>query len=234
MAASVEIQRVFGTIAPSPSLENRRDSSERTHYHARVDKIICVGKNYREHALELGDAVPEKPVLFLKPPSVAFHAASRGERVLVPLPVNRGSVHHECEIVVRLGPGGAIDAVTLGLDMTLRDLQQQLKKNGHPWEIAKVFPGSAVIGPWIAGAEVDSFRRQKFTLSIDGTVRQTGHEGQMTLTPEECVAHAAAHFPLRPGDVLFTGTPAGVGPVAKGQRAELAWGETVLMTVEWE
>src|SRR5687767_5843679 len=101
-----------------------------------MDKIICVGKNYREHARELGDAVPDKPVLFLKPPSVAMSIAGVGDSVMAPLPRDRGAVHHECEIVVRLGRGGsnlsladahaAIDAWTLGLDMTLRDVQQKL------------------------------------------------------------------------------------------------------------
>ncbi len=209
-----------------------------------MDKIICVGKNYREHAIELGDAVPEKPVLFLKPPGICVRVDAPGGIARVPLPLDRGVVHHECEIVVRLGRGGsnltiadaeeAIDAVTLGLDMTLRELQNRLKKQGHPWEIAKVFAGSAILGPWLIGREADVARKQSFTLKIDGTARQTGHEGQMTLTPAECVAYASEHFPLFPGDVVFTGTPAGVGPVTRGTHAELSWGETLLARVEWE
>ena len=208
-----------------------------------MDKIICVGKNYPEHALELGDAVPEKPVLFLKPPSVAFRVHERGGTVRVPLPTGRGIVHHECEIVVRLGRGGsalslgeagaAIDAVTLGLDMTLREVQQKLKKLGQPWEIAKVFPGSAVIGPWLEGDEARAFASQPFSIAVDGTVRQTGQESQMTLSPAACVAYASEFFELRPGDVLFTGTPAGVGAVTPGQTAELRWGNTVLARVAW-
>ena len=208
-----------------------------------MDKIICVGKNYREHALELGDAIPEKPVLFLKPPSVLVSIAALGDAATAPLPRDRGSVHHECEIVVRLGFGGsnlaladaerAIDAWTLGLDMTLRDVQNQLKKAGHPWEIGKVFPGSAVLGPWLTGHIAETARRQSFSLRIAGTTRQTGHEGQMTLSPAECVAYASQYFPLRPGDVIFTGTPAGVGPVAPGDEAELLWGEQLLARVRW-
>jgi 2-keto-4-pentenoate hydratase/2-oxohepta-3-ene-1,7-dioic acid hydratase in catechol pathway len=208
-----------------------------------MDKIICVGKNYREHARELGDAVPEKPVLFLKPPSVAVMIAALGEAATAPLPRDRGSVHHECEIVVRLGFGGsnlslddakaAIDGWTLGLDMTLRDVQQKLKAAGHPWEVGKVFPASAVIGPWLTGHIAETARRQSFSLRIGGTVRQTGHESQMTLSPAECVAYASQHFPLRPGDALFTGTPAGVGAVSPGDEAELLWGEQVLARVRW-
>ena len=93
-----------------------------------MDKLICVGKNYLDHALELGDAVPEKPVLFLKPPSASICVNQQGESVQVMLPKGRGSVHHECEILVRLDENGSIGAVTLGLDMTLRDLQAELKK----------------------------------------------------------------------------------------------------------
>lgn len=208
-----------------------------------MDKIICVGKNYRDHALELGDAIPEKPVLFLKPPSVLVSIARLGDAATAPLPRERGAVHHECEIVVRLGFGGsnlsledaerAIDGWTLGLDMTLRDVQAKLKKAGHPWEIGKVFPGSAVLGPWLTGHVAETARRQSFSLRIGGTVRQTGHEGQMTLSPAECVQYASQHFPLRPGDAVFTGTPAGVGPVEPGDEAELVWGEQVLARVRW-
>ena len=114
-----------------------------------MDKVICIGKNYLEHAQELGDAVPEKPVIFFKPPSCVVQADVEGQTLEVLLPADRGSVHHECEIVCRIGLNGQIDAVTLGLDMTLRDLQATLKKNGHPWEISKVFSGSALLGPWI-------------------------------------------------------------------------------------
>ena len=131
-----------------------------------MDKLVCIGKNYLDHAKEmakdLGDAVPDRPVLFLKPPSV-LHQVLSSAPLKLDLPVGAGAVHHECEIVLRLNRSGfrmnlaeaqsAIGWVSLGLDMTLRDRQTELKKNGHPWEVSKVFPGSAVVGPWLATPE---------------------------------------------------------------------------------
>ncbi len=191
------------------------------------DKIICIGKNYLDHARELGDAVPEKPVLFLKPASacVELPPDEAGEDPPeVALPHGRGEIHHEAEIVARLDAHGRITAVTLGLDLTLRELQARLKKAGHPWEISKAFPNSAIVGPWIPAAEFPDFLDLPFTLAIDGKVVQSGTGSQMRLKPAECAAYAAEHFALRDGDLLFTGTPAGVGPVRAGQTATLEWG----------
>jgi acylpyruvate hydrolase len=128
-----------------------------------MDKIICIGKNYLEHAKEMSkygdDYIPEKPVIFFKPPSTLHQASETGSTLKATHPQNHGQVHHECEIVLRVNrdcykitPKDAIhyfDAVTLGLDMTLRDLQGELKKNGQPWERAKSFKDSSLIGPWI-------------------------------------------------------------------------------------
>ena len=201
-----------------------------------MDKIVCIGKNYREHAKELGDAVPEKPVLFLKPPSVLGIANNRLE---AKLPTGVGSIHHECEIVLKLSRGGyrmteaeaahAIEAVTLGLDMTLRDRQAVLKKNGHPWTTAKVFPDSAIAGPW---RPLSGLRATPFTFHLDGQCRQTGVASDMSFSPEQCIAYASEFFPLCPGDLLFTGTPAGVGEVKPGQTAILKWGE-IEYSVVW-
>ncbi|MFM8313944.1 MAG: fumarylacetoacetate hydrolase family protein, partial [Deltaproteobacteria bacterium] len=136
-----------------------------------MDKIVCVGKNYIEHAKELGDQVPEKPVLFLKPPSVLKQAHSR-ESLDVFIPTDQGSVHHECEIVIRLKKGGfrltemeaekCIGKVSVGLDMTLRDKQAALKKAGSPWTTAKVFPDSAIVGPWVAVDDFPNFLETPF------------------------------------------------------------------------
>ena len=193
-----------------------------------MDKIICVGKNYLEHAQELGDAVPEKPVLFLKPPSVLVQVKSEGG-----MPRDRGSVHHECEVVLRLTVEGRFDAVTLGLDMTLRDLQSELKKKGHPWEMGKVFKGSALLGPWI---ELDAFAgllETDFSFSLDGQTRQRGRACDMRMAPQQCIDYAREYFPICAGDALFTGTPAGVGPVRVGQKGELRWGDRALFSVQW-
>jgi 2-keto-4-pentenoate hydratase/2-oxohepta-3-ene-1,7-dioic acid hydratase in catechol pathway len=199
-----------------------------------MDKIICVGKNYLEHAKELGDKIPEKPVLFLKPPSVLKQAQKNGETIQALLPAGQGSVHHECEIVVQLKGGGyrldaarakeAIGAVTLGLDMTLRDLQATLKKNGHPWTTAKVFPDSALIGPWQSVETFPKYSDEVFSFSIDGEKKQAASARDMMMGIPECIAFISEHFPLCPGDVLFTGTPKGVGPVSNGQRGELKYG----------
>jgi 2-keto-4-pentenoate hydratase/2-oxohepta-3-ene-1,7-dioic acid hydratase in catechol pathway len=196
-----------------------------------MDKIICVGKNYAEHAKELGDVVPEKPVLFLKPPSV-LREAKHGERISAWYPAGRGSFHHECEIVLRLGEGGKISAVTVGLDMTLRDLQGQLKKQGHPWTVAKVFRDAAIVGPWVSVADFPRWQETPFSLAIAGKVRQRGSAAEMILEPAACVSYIAEWFPLCAGDLVFTGTPAGVGPVAKGETAELQWGD-IRCSVAW-
>ena len=127
----------------------------------------------------------------------------------------------------------SMDAVTLGLDMTLRDVQSRIKKAGGPWEISKIFPGSAVVGPWISLAEFPEFAETEFTFSVNGQVRQKGRASQMTLSPVECIAYASEYFPLCPGDLVFTGTPAGVGPVLKNDHAELKWADRLTYQVNW-
>jgi 2-keto-4-pentenoate hydratase/2-oxohepta-3-ene-1,7-dioic acid hydratase in catechol pathway len=199
-----------------------------------VDKIVCVGKNYKEHAKELGDAVPDMPVLFLKPSSILRAVASNDDSTDISLPKNLGSVHYETEIVLRLSKGGfqlelkeaekCIGAVTLGLDMTLRDLQATQKKGGHPWTTSKVFPDAAVVGPWVRVQEFPDYLSQRFALAIDDKVCQTGIGSEMSLSPAQCVAYISQFFPLCPGDLIFTGTPAGVGPVISGQKGQLSWG----------
>ncbi len=210
-----------------------------------MDKIICLGKNYLEHAKELGDAVPEKPVLFLKPPSVLRAVESVGATLVATLPPNgrQGSCHHECEIVVKIKNGGyqiplsqageQIAAVTLGLDMTLRDLQSQLKKNGHPWEISKVFPDSAIIGPWQPPVLFSDYETRQFQFELNGKRKQQAAAKDMSMKIAEAIAHASQFFTLCPGDLLFTGTPAGVGSVQAGDRARLSWGE-IHYEVVWQ
>ncbi len=201
-----------------------------------MDKIICVGKNYLEHAKELGDAVPDSPVLFIKPPSASIQATEaplKGQILDVQLPQGRGSVHHECEIVLRLNLNGIPDAVTLGLDLTLRDLQSELKKKGHPWEVAKVFRHSAVLGPWIELSQFPQYLEQKFEFLLNGVVKQVGCGKDMRYSPDACLEYARKCFPLCEGDLLFTGTPAGVGPVERGQTSSLLWGDHLEMSVRF-
>jgi 2-keto-4-pentenoate hydratase/2-oxohepta-3-ene-1,7-dioic acid hydratase in catechol pathway len=172
--------------------------------------------------LELGDKPVEKPVIFLKPPSVLKQASNWGETVLAAL--TEEDTHYECEIVLRINADGyrlsiseaenIIDCYTVGLDMTLRGKQAQLKKDGHPWEVSKVFPDSAIIGPWIA-KENNVFYEVPFQFMLDGVVRQNASGADMLFRPAQLVNLASHSFHLRKGDVLFTGTPAGVGSVNK-------------------
>jgi len=189
-----------------------------------MEKFICVGKNYIEHAKELGEAVPDKPVLFLKPPSSSC-VVGEGELGKVTLPKNRGMVHYECEIILRLNAKAQIEAVSLGLDMTLRDAQMELKKQGHPWELAKVFKDSAVVGPWIPIASFSDYLDEPFTFSLEGVLRQNARGREMRTSPQACLEFAREVFPIVAGDILFTGTPVGVGAVVAGQKGEVCWGD---------
>lgn len=209
----------------------------------QMDKIICVGKNYADHAAELGDIHPEKPVLFLKPPSVLRIADARKDQSLsLTLPTHSQQIHHEIELVFRIDQGGyqmtleqaeqALGAVTVGLDMTLRDLQLAAKKNGTPWTTGKVFIDAAVIGPWIGIAEFPNYLSEPFTLTINGKQVQQAFGRQMSHSPAECLAYVSQFFPVCAGDILFTGTPAGVGSVEIGDKALLNFGP-IRYGVEW-
>jgi 2-keto-4-pentenoate hydratase/2-oxohepta-3-ene-1,7-dioic acid hydratase in catechol pathway len=114
---------------------------------------------------------------------------------------------------------------TLGLDMTLRERQATLKKQGHPWETAKVFEHAAIIGSWLPAARYAEFREQPFRFELDGVLKQRGLLSQMTYGPQQCIDYMAEYFPLRENDLIFTGTPAGVGPVLMGQLGRLSWAD---------
>ena len=194
-----------------------------------MDKIVCFGKNYVEHARELGDAIPKEPVIFLKPPSVLKEARGAplgklSEITDVRLPQAQGEVHHECEIVFRLGNALKPEAVTVGLDLTLRGLQNTLKQAGHPWTIAKVFKDAAVVVPWVSVEYFPEWRETPFEMELGQKVVQRGTAREMSFQIEELIEQARAYFPLCEGDLLFTGTPAGVGPLLPGQEAELRFG----------
>jgi len=199
------------------------------------DKIICVGKNYIEHAKELGDKIPDAPVIFLKPPSVLRQAVNWNEKLSLSLPNIKSDLHYECEVVLQLQKGGymmtpeeaesAIGSVSLGLDMTLRTLQAQLKKDGHPWTISKVFINSATVGPWINIHTFPDYMTTEFSLLINNQIKQKAIPNIMTLKPIELVVYISKFFPLCVGDLIFTGTPAGAGAIHPGDTAQLAWGK---------
>jgi 2-keto-4-pentenoate hydratase/2-oxohepta-3-ene-1,7-dioic acid hydratase in catechol pathway len=188
-----------------------------------VGKIVCVGRNYAAHAAELGNPVPERPLLFVKPPSAAVDF----EPVLC-IPTDAGSVHHEIEIALLVGrelkdatpeqAQAAIAGIGLGLDLTLRELQDVLKAKGHPWEIAKGFDGACALGPFVPPDPALDLGALELRLSVNGRRRQAGSSAQMLTPILALLCLASRHFSLWPGDVLLTGTPSGVGPLKPGDR----------------
>ena len=185
-----------------------------------MDKIVCFGKNYQDHMLELGDKPVSKPVIFLKPPSVLKQCANWGGTVNATL--TDSETHYECELVIKLSSGGykmttseaksSICAYTIGLDMTLRVEQAKLKAAGHPWTTGKVFPDAAIIGPWIETSSLD-FLDLDFTFTLDNELKQKSSGHKMIFNPIDLIVYASNYFPLCEGDILFTGTPSGVGMV---------------------
>ncbi len=186
-----------------------------------IDKIVCFGKNYIEHMTELGDEKVEKPVIFLKPGSVVTKCEKWGD--LIDITFEDDHVHYECELILKLKKGGyrlslmdAIECIgwySVGLDLTLRDIQSKLKKNGHPWTIGKVFPHSAIIGPWVMVDDYEDLLQAQFTLYVNNELKQQGLALNMLMSIAELIQYASAHFPLCVGDILFTGTPKGVGEI---------------------
>ena len=193
-----------------------------------MDKIVCFGKNYQDHMQELGDKPVSAPVIFLKPSSILKQCKNWDETVNVVL--TEKETHYECELVLRLKNGGykmtldqansAIDAYTVGLDMTLRLEQTKLKANGHPWTVAKVFPDSCIIGPWIETKD-NKFMDDEFKFTLDQQLKQASLGQNMLFKPTDLIMYASSFFPLCAGDILFTGTPSGVGAVHDNSKGVL-------------
>ena len=183
-------------------------------------KIICIGRNYAEHAKELNNAVSASPVVFLKPKSSLLQGTT------FYYPEFTKDLHYECEVVVKICKNGKhikekfaknyYQQITVGIDFTARDLQQQQKEKGLPWEIAKAFDGSAVVGKFIdIPADVQAIN---FSLHKNNLLVQEGHTKDMLFTIDHIIAYVSQYFSLHTGDLIFTGTPAGVGPVAIGDQ----------------
>lgn len=186
-----------------------------------MDKIICLGKNYSQHTLEMKEVAPERPVLFIKPASVLVEPKNKGELLL---PWERGLIHHECEIVFKLYKKNII-GLALGLDLTLRDVQQKLKASGHPWEIAKTFKNSAIITPFKALRDFpQDWQATPFSLKVNGEIRQSGKLNEALLDANQIIHYVDEFFPILDGDLIFTGTPQGVGPLNLGDLVELSFG----------
>ncbi|MEN9891240.1 MAG: hypothetical protein RLY78_1535 [Pseudomonadota bacterium] len=196
-----------------------------------VHRIYCVGRNYAEHAQEMGHSGREAPFFFMKPADAVLPVAD-GACGRMAMPPLTQDLHHEVELVAALGRGGrdipveqALDHVwgwAIGLDMTRRDLQADAKRQGRPWCIAKGFDQSAPIGPLHPRQRVGDLTRGAIGLSVDGQPRQSGDLAQMIWSVAETIAALSRAWTLQPGDLIMTGTPAGVGAVRAGQRMQAA------------
>jgi acylpyruvate hydrolase len=190
-------------------------------------KIICIGRNYADHATELGNSIPSEPLFFLKPDSAIL-----AHRHPFYLPDWSQEIHYEVELLVRISKLGKsiapefahryYDAISLGIDFTARDIQAEVKAKGHPWEKAKAFDGSAVISrEWLP---LDSNQKgvlnKHFRLERNGEVVQQGKSKDMLFDIDQLIAYVSKFMTLKLGDVIFTGTPSGVGPVTPGDNLE--------------
>lgn len=190
----------------------------------RPSKIVCVGRSYAAHAQELGNAVPTQPVLFIKPPS-ALSSLEQGISWNAAL----GACHYECELSLRIDQPlkaeqdpikalQAVGAVTLGLDLTLRDLQDQLKQKGQPWERAKAFDGSCLLANWVDVAQIPDWNDIHYTLQVNDELRQQGHTALLIFDIGSLLVEISQNFTLEVGDVVMTGTPAGVAALQQGDQ----------------
>lgn len=188
-------------------------------------KIICIGRNYREHAEELGNEVPEKPVIFMKPDT----ALLKGRDFYIP--EFSQDIHYELEVVLKISRNGKYilkenasqyyHEIGLGIDFTARDLQLELKSKGLPWELAKGFDGSAAVSSFYSKSEFN-LGNLSFSLQKNKTVVQSGNTRDMLFSFDEIISFVSQFFTLRAGDLIFTGTPKGVAKIAENDLLE-AW-----------
>jgi len=194
-----------------------------------VHRVYCVGRNYVEHAVEMGHTGREPPFFFLKPAD-ALLPVPEGRTGTMAYPSLTANLHHEIELVVAIGRGGReiapADATqhvwgyAIGLDMTRRDLQNDMKKQGRPWCIGKAFEQSAPIGPIHPIGRTGRMVKGAITLDVNGQRRQQGDLSELIWSVDEIIAHLSAAWLLQPGDLIYTGTPAGVGAVQRGDLME--------------
>ena len=194
-----------------------------------VHRIYCVGRNYEEHAKEMGFTGREPPFFFMKPADAVL-VVEPDQTVPLPYPSLTANLHHEIELVVAIGQGGrniqAEDAArhiygyAVGLDMTRRDLQNDMKKQGRPWCIGKGFDASAPIGPITPAAQAGDIAQAAIWLQVNGQDRQRSRVAQLIWNVAETIEHLSAAWELQPGDLIYTGTPEGVGAVVRGDVLE--------------
>ena len=200
-------------------------------------KIICIGRNYVKHALELNSEIPTEPVFFMKPDSSLLK-----DNKPFFLPDFSNEIHHEIELVVKINKLGKnieakfahryYDEIGLGIDFTARDLQRQLIEKGLPWEKSKAFDSSAVLGKFLAKEELGDLGQILFSLKRNGEVVQSGDSQFMIFPFDTIIEHVSKYVTLKIGDLIYTGTPAGVGPVAIGDRLEGFIGEKKMFDIQ--
>lgn len=200
-------------------------------------KIIAVGRNYIDHAKELNNPVPERPVIFLKPDTAILK-----DNKDFYIPDFSTDIHYECELVVRVCNEGKhvskkfahkyYDAIGLGIDFTARDLQSQLKAKGLPWELAKAFDNSAVISSLIPKENFADVTAIPFSLTKNGQIVQSGNTSDMIFDIDSLISFISGYITLRKGDLIYTGTPAGVGPVAIGDNLEGFISDRLMFTTQ--
>ena len=198
-----------------------------------LGKIVCVGRNYADHAKELNNPIPSRPLLFIKPATAAIPMQAP-----IAIPENLGACHHELELAVLIGKpltrasaeqvGEAIAGVGLALDLTLRDVQNELKQKGQPWERAKAFDGSCPLSAFIGANDID-LQQLDLSLHCNGDLRQLGNTRDMLFPVMSLLQEISGCFTLLPGDVVLTGTPAGVGPLQAGDQLKACLADLVVV-----
>jgi 2-keto-4-pentenoate hydratase/2-oxohepta-3-ene-1,7-dioic acid hydratase in catechol pathway len=200
-------------------------------------KIICIGRNYAAHAKELKNEVPTAPVFFMKPDTALLK-----DNAPFYIPSFSNEIHYEVELVIKISKNGKTilpqfahkyyDQITVGIDFTARDLQEQCKEKGLPWEKAKAFDHSAVIGRFISLADLPKKNEVSFSLLLNKNEVQQGVSNQMLFSIDQIIAYVSGFITLKTGDLIYTGTPAGVGPVKIGDRLEAKIENEVLLDFE--
>ena len=188
-------------------------------------KILCIGRNYTRHAVEMSSVIPTVPLVFLKPPSALINP---GDEIV--LPGVSSDVHHEVELVVRIARQGKsilreqamsfVEGYAVGLDLTARDIQAEAKKKGYPWSVANGFDTFAPLGAFSPVSDIKNPHALDISLSINGNVRQSGNTRDMIFDIPFLIEYLSGIFTLMPGDLIYTGTPEGVGPVEDGDELE--------------
>lgn len=194
-----------------------------------INNIFCIGRNYKDHATELGNAVPEKPLVFSKP----THSLVKADGSVLEYPNGQGDIHHEIEVVLYIGNEveedfkveDVVTKMALGVDFTLREVQSELKKKGHPWLLAKGFKNAAVVTDFWDFPGVEKSKEVEFSLVRDGETVQKGNIGQVIFDFQTILEYVHHHFGLGKGDIIYTGTPEGVSAISDGEKYELHWGD---------